>query len=188
MPDNDDVREAIDAGDAEKLKGLLAADPSRAQSNIEWGPNLKNVVPPLHYCCDAVFRKLATQEQALALVDALIDAGADIHHSFAKSGDTFVISAASLGAELIGLRLVELGADVHAQGLFGATALHWAAYMGMPQLTAALIEAGAPIDLLDKQNSKTPLGWAQYAWSDGCNGNRDQVPACAELLGGSVEA
>lgn len=187
MTNNHAVRDAIESGDVRRLKELLTSDPSRAHTKVEWGPNNKNVVPPLHYCCDAVFRKLCTQEQALALADALIGAGADIHQSYAKSGDTFLISAASLGAEDIGLRLVELGADVHAQGLFGATALHWSAFMGLPRLVKALVKAGAPTDLKDRENDTTPLGWAQYAWKEGCNGHRDQVPLCAELLGGSVE-
>jgi ankyrin repeat protein len=181
------ARDAIESGSLEQLRALLDADPSLARRNIEWGPNNKNVVPPLHYCCDVVFRKLATQEQAASMADALIEAGADIHESYAKSGDTFLISAASLGAELIGLRLVELGADVHAQGLFGATALHWSAFMGLPRLVAALVEAGAPTDLPDKNYGSTPLGWAQHAWAEGCNGYHDQVPACAMRLGGSVD-
>lgn len=187
MSDTSPMRAAIEAGSAEEVLALLEADPSLAQTDIVWGPNGKNVVPPLHYCCDMVFQKRCSQEHALAMANALIDAGADIHQSYAKSGDTFLISAASLGAELLGLRLVELGADVHAQGLFGATALHWSAFMGLPRLTAALIEAGAPTDLPDKNYGSTPLGWAQHAWTEGCNGTRDSVPACAELLGGSVE-
>lgn len=186
MANHNDVKKAIEAGDTELLKGLLLADPARANANIEWGPDGKNVVPPLHYCCDAVFLKLCTESQALLLANELIGAGVDIHQSDSKSGDTFLIAAASLGAELIGLRLVELGAYVRAQGLFGATALHWAAFMGLPRLSAALVKAGAPTDLEDKTNGKTPLGWAEYAWNEGCNGYRDRVPACAELLGGSV--
>lgn len=181
------VRDQIEEGNAEGLRKLFDADPELARENIEWGPNNKNVVPPLHYCCDMVFQKRCSQEQALALADVLIECGADIHESYAKSGDTFLISAASLGAELIGLRLVELGADVHARGLFGATALHWSAFMGLPRLAAALIEAGAPTDLADANYGSTPLGWAQHAWKEGSNGYKEHIPACAKLLGGSVE-
>ena len=70
---------------------------------------------------------------------------------------------------------------------FGATALHWSAFMGLPRLTAALIEAGAPANLTDKNYGSTPLQWAEHAWKEGCNGYRDQVPECAALLGGSID-
>ncbi len=187
MKDHQPIKDAIESGSAERLEELLKDDPTLVKAHIVWGPNGKNICPALHYCCDVVFRKLCTQGQALALAETLLENGADIHESFAKSGDTLLISAASLGAELIGLRFVELGADVHAQGLFGATALHWSAFMGLPKLAAALIEAGAPTDLVDKNYGSTPLQWAKHAWTEGCNGFHDKVPECAKLLGGSVE-
>lgn len=85
---------------------------------------------PLHYVCDLVFRGLVGQEQALELADVLLAAGVDVDLAYARSADTFLIAAASLGAEDVASRLVERGADVTRRGLFGAPALHWAALMG----------------------------------------------------------
>lgn len=112
----DAVRLAIEAADADALETLVSADPARADAEVRFGDGGKNVVPPLHYVCDAVFRRLATQDEALALAQVLLDAGVDPERSYAKSGDTFLIAAASLGAESVGERLVELGVDVTPRG------------------------------------------------------------------------
>jgi ankyrin repeat protein len=81
---------------------------------------------------------------------------------------------------------MELGADIHAKGLFGATALHWTAMLGLPKLASALLAAGARTDLPDVKYKSTPLEWAQYAWLKGTNGHREGIPEVARLLGGSV--
>ena len=136
----------------------------------------------MHFVCDAVFRGLATQGQALAMANVLLGAGVDLERSYARSGDSFLIAAASLGAESVGCRLVELGADVARRGLFGATALHWAAFMGLKHLARAIIEVGAELELVDTRYDGTPLEWALHGWKEGTNGNRDGIPGVAEAL------
>lgn len=182
-----ELKAVIEAGDAPGLRQLLKESPALARALIAFGPENKHTVPPLHYVCDVTFRKLVTQEQALAMGNALIDTGIDINEAYARSGDTFLIAAASLGVEVLGVRLVELGADVQTKGLFRATALHWAAMMGLPDLARALIEAGADTTSPDTTHKATPLEWAQHAWKEGTNGNREGIPAVAALLGGTVE-
>jgi hypothetical protein len=176
------VRDAIERADAAGLRALLAADPDLAEAPVVWGEGGKNSVPPLHFVCDAVFRQLATEEQALELADALLGAGADPRRAYAESGDTFLIAAASLGAERVGLRLVEVGVDVTARGLFGATALHWAAIMGLGGLARALLEAGAELDLRDERYQCTPLEWALHGWTEGTSGRRDGLPGVVREL------
>lgn len=178
----DAVKQAIEDGDAEGLARLVGADPALASAQVSWGPDGKNRVPPLHFVCDAVFRKLCDQRAGLAMAEVLIGAGVDVHEVYAKSGDHFLIAAASLGAELVGVRLVEEGVDVHQRGLFGATALHWAAFMGLPDLVRSLCARGAPLELHDEKYDCTPLQWAVHAWTDGTNGFRERIPvACATL-------
>lgn len=178
----DEMRAAIEAADADALRALVAADPALADANVTWGPGGKNAVPPLHFVCDAVFRGLATQEQALAMANVLLDAGVDPERSYAKSGDTFLIAAASLGAEGVGERLVELGVDVAGRGLFGATALHWAALMGLDRLARVLVEAGAELERVDTRYDCTPLQWALHGWTEGTNGRREGIPSVARVL------
>ena len=177
------MRDAIDTADVDTLSALVAADPALADADIAFGPNGKNVVPPLHYVCDVVFRRLVTGEQALAMANVLLDAGVDPDRAYAKSGDTFLIAAASLGAELVGLRLVEAGADVTRRGLFGATALHWCAIMGLERLGAALAaHSGAELELRDTQYDCTPLEWALHGWIEGTNGYKEGIPGTTRAL------
>jgi len=176
------IRSAIEAADADALETLVAAEPALADADIRFGENDKNVVPPLHYVCDVVFRKLVTQEQGLALADVLLEAGVDPERAYAKSGDTFLIAAASLGAERVGERLVDRGADVTPRGLFGATALHWSAIMGLDGLARELIRAGAELELADDEYDCTPLQWALHGWTAGTNGRREGLPLVAGVL------
>lgn len=179
---SDAVREAIEAADAVALRELVKADPAVAEADVCWGDGGVNAVPPLHFVCDAVFRRLATEEEALAMADVLLDAGIDPERSYAKSGDTYLIAAASLGADQVGRRLVELGADVTRRGLFGATALHWAVFMGLDGLAHALVQAGADLELADTRYDCTPLQWGLHAWTETTSGRRDGIPAAVRVL------
>jgi len=171
---NPEVRACLEAGDVRALQALVELQPMKARALVRWGEGGKNTVPPLHFVCDCVFRGMIDQATARALADVLLTAGVDPSEAYARSGDTFLIAAASLGAEDVGLRLLEAGVDVSARGLFGATALHWAALMGCPRLVAGLVEAGAELELLDDQYHCTPLQWTYHAWKtdDGAAGFR----------------
>ncbi len=162
------------------LQALLQATPSLATQPLQQDP--VHTVPPLHYVCDVVFNGQVTQEQSLALTNALLDAGVNVDESYAKSGDTFLITATSLGAESVGLRLLEHGADVTPTGLFNATALHWAAFVGLDRLGHALIQHGAAIELRDTEYDCTPLQWSLHAWAKGPEKNRDGVPRITRVL------
>lgn len=180
----DAVREAIEAGDDGALRRLVEADAALADADVRWGDGGENAVPPLHFVCDAVFRGLVSQERALAMAHVLLEAGVDPDRAYARSGDTFLIAAASLGARAVGLRLLERGVDFGARGLFGATALHWAANMGLDRLAGALLDAGAKIDLRDRRYDCTPLEWGIHAWRTGTKGDRDGVVRAARVLVG----
>lgn len=178
----DSIRIAIEAADVDALRRLVAGDRALADADVVWGDGGKNAVPPLHFVCDAVFRKLATQEQALAMANVLLEAGVDPERAYAKSGDTFLIAAASLGAEDVGLRLVDLGVSVNGRGLFNATALHWTAIMGLDRLALALANIGADLEAVDTQYHCTPLQWALHGWSNGTSGNCDRIPQVVAVL------
>jgi ankyrin repeat protein len=58
--------------------------------------------------------------------------------------------------------LIEAGADLTARALDGGTALHQAAWFGVPDNARLLIGAGSPIDIAGDDHDSTPLGWAVH--------------------------
>lgn len=166
-----DVKTAIDTGDAEALRSLLRAGRARADELIQWDECLTH---PLHYVSDMLFKGLLQKGKELALIDALIEAGADLNfqkdRKDAKKSDTPLIGAASLGAEDAGIRLLHAGARPDLRGVFGETALHWAALLGEDRLAAKLI-AGSDLNLKDEKYKASPLGWAVHGWCNPPAGN-----------------
>ena len=177
-----DVRTAIETGDANALTALLAEDPSRANDLIVWG---KNRTHPLHYISDMLIDGTLDRGKELALVEALLAAGSDYNHQ-ATNGETPLIGAASLGAEDIGLRLIEAGARVDLTGAFGETALHWAAHLGLPRLVQRLIENGADVNLKDGRYDSSPLGWALHGQSNSPHGSQGRHAEVVALLASAV--
>jgi hypothetical protein len=155
-----DVKTAIQRGDAEALRRLLAEDPSRANTPIRWGANDHLSTPPLHFVSDMIWDGTLAFGREIPIVEALIAAGADLN---AQNGSP-LNAAASLGAEAVGIRLLEAGARVDLLGLFGETALHWAAHLGASDLVHRLVLEGAPLDVRDRKYKATPLGWALHGW------------------------
>ena len=128
-----DVKTAIEAGDATALRRILAEVPVRANELIRWGRDCRIATHPLHYVSDMLCNGVLPKGKELGLVEVLIQAGADLN--FQKEGkDTPLIGAASLGAEEVGLKLLDAGARPELRGGFGETALHWAALLGEDRL------------------------------------------------------
>ena len=175
------VKRAIETGDVEALQRLLAEDASRANALIHWGANNCNATHPLHYISDMLFGGTLKKGMEVPLMEALIDAGADLDFQTAAKADTPLIGAASLGAEEAGLVLLRAGARPELRGIFGETALHWAALLGEDRLAARLIEA-SDLDLADEKYNSPPLGWAIHGWQNPPSGNMGRQCEVATLL------
>ena len=174
-----DVKAAIDTGDSAALRRLLSEDSSRANELIRWG---KCLTHPLHYVSDMLFGGTLQKGRDLPLVEALIQAGADLNFKKDGKSETPLIGAASLGAEDLGLRLLDAGARPDLRGLFGETALHWAAMLGEDRLVGRLIP-DSDLDLKDEKYSSPPLGWAIHGWSNPPAGNQGrQIEVVAQLV------
>lgn len=159
-----DTKAAIQDGDVDALRRLLADDPSRANALIRWGRNDCIETHPLHYVSDMLFEGTLEKGRELPLVEALIEAGADVNFHKPAEGETPLMGAASLGAEDVGLRLLDAGATVDFRGSFGETPLHWAATMGLDRLVGRMIERGADVNLRDRKYDSPPLGWTLHGW------------------------
>ena len=177
-----DVKTAIETGDAESLRCLLREDTSRANALIRWGDVLSH---PLHYVSDMLFEGTLKCGKELPLIEALIRAGADLDFQRARDdgrkSDTPLIGAASLGAEEVGLRLLDAGAKPELRGLFGETSLHWAALLGEDRLAGRLID-GSDLNLKDEKYHSPPLGWAIHGCYNPPAGNRKRQREVVALL------
>jgi hypothetical protein len=176
-----DVKEAIQMGDTSALRRLLAEDGSRANTLIRWGKDDCLHTHPLHYVSDMLFGGVLERGRELALIDALVEAGADLDFQPKEKSDTPLIGAASLGAEEVGLLLLEAGARPELRGIFGETALHWAAFLGEDRLAEKLV-AGAELNLRDTQYDSPPLGWAVHGRFNPPAGNKGKQLEVAALL------
>jgi uncharacterized protein len=184
-----DAKTAIRNGDAVTLATLLAEDPSRADALICWGDNDSLLTHPLHYVSDMLFQHTLKREAALPLIEALIQAGANLDFQKDGAGDTPLIGAASLAAEDVGIRLLDAGANPRLRGIFGETALHWAALLGEERLAQRLIPV-SDIDLKDTNYLSPPLGWAIHGCYNTPKGNQGRQREVVSLLlaaGASVD-
>jgi|SRR5579862_2524620 len=193
MSNDMDIRTAIRNGDADALRRLLKEDASRANALVRWGKNDCILTHPLHYVSDMLFEGTLKKGKELPLIEALIEAGADLdfqgEYEDGHRSDTPLIGAASLAAEEVGLRLLDAGARPELRGLFGETALHWAAFLGEYRLAERLIE-GADVNLKDDKYHSSPLGWAvhgRYNSPAGNQGKQCEVSALLVSAGARVE-
>jgi ankyrin repeat protein len=160
-----DVKTAICKGDADELRRILSTDSASANALVSWGPNCRILTHPLHYVSDMLFNGVLPKGKELPLIEALLKAGGDVDFHQDGKGETPLIGAASLGAEDVGLRLLDAGAQPHLRGDGGETALHWAALFGEYRLARRLIE-GADLELEDARYHSTPLGWAVHGYCE----------------------
>jgi hypothetical protein len=184
-----DIKSVIETGNADALRNLLADDPSRANALIRWGENDRIQTHPLHYVSDMLFQNILEKGRELPIVEVLIQAGADVDFQPKENVDTPLIGAASLSAEDVGLRLLDAGANAQLRGIFGETALHWAAMLGEDRLVGRLIEC-SDLNLKDEKYNSPPLGWAIYGCFNppkGDQGRQRQVAALLVAAGARVE-
>jgi hypothetical protein len=187
-----DIKKAIESADVEALQHLLSEDPLRADALIIWGDQSHIHTHPLHYISDLLFQGKLEIGRELPLVHALIGAGGDLNFQRDGKGDTPLIGAASLGAEDVGIAVINAGANPALLGIFSETALHWAALLGEQRLAASLIAVSNPglLNLKDAEYNSPPLGWAIHGRQNapkGTQGKQCEVAALLVQAGASVD-
>jgi uncharacterized protein len=178
---DDDFRKLIEAGDVEKLRAALGAEPARANATIRWYLDRWNESDPLHFVADAVGNGWLTNGREGEIAALLVEHGAAIEGSAGRESP--LIAAASLGAPRLAQVLIEAGADLERTALFGARALHWAAWTGEAGIVAQLIARKVEIDPTCSEFGATPLFWAVHGYGpQGPCEKKDQVDAARRLI------
>jgi uncharacterized protein len=142
-----DVFEAAAAGDADRVRTLLDADPSLRDAHAPDGWT------PLH---------LAGHFRHGAVIDLLLARGADVN-AVSRNGDANApLHAAAAGGADVALmrRLVKAGARVNHRQSGGYTALHEGAAVGNIDVVRMLLDAGAQPDARNGEG-RTPAELAR---------------------------
>ena len=147
-------------------------------------PNFRDL-RPLYYCLlprseffhldDAPVKHDEFEGNRISLINALIEAGADVDARFDKRGHRNVTSlmvACEVAEPRAVAALIKGGASVNAQDRSGRTPLFYVCSVRVehrpevPEITTLLIRHGARIDLDDDPNN--PLNWAmkQVRWGE----------------------
>ncbi len=185
---DDDFRKLIEAGDVDGLRAALGREPARANQTIRWYLNRGNESDPLHFVCDCVGNGWLANGREGEIAAMLIEHGAAIDGSAGRGSP--LIAAASLGAERVAAVLIEAGADAERTGLFGARALHWAAWAGEAGIVAQLLARKVDIEPRCSEFGATPLFWAVHGYGPhGPATKKAQVEAARLLIetGAAVE-
>lgn len=156
------ISNMIAEGDLEALKAALEQDPDSANATIHWGEQGKNKSDPLHFVSGCVFGGVLQSDVSGEIAQMLLAAGAEVN---GRLDETPLIGATSLGVTEVAHVLIDADADIHAVALFGASALHWASYMGMPTVVQALVDRGGRIEDKCTEFASTPLFWAAQGYS-----------------------
>jgi ankyrin repeat protein len=185
---DEDFRSIVESGDVEALRAALAAEPARANATIRWYLNQWNESDPLHFVCDCVGHARLTNGREGEIAALLIEHGAAVEGSAGRESP--LIAAASLGAAKVAKVLNDAGADPERTGLFGARALHWAAWTGEAGIVAQLLARNVEVEPRCTEFGATPLFWAVHGYGPrGPRVKKDQVEAARRLIeaGATIE-
>jgi ankyrin repeat protein len=177
---DDPFRLAIERGDISEVRRALDEQPTLANRAIRWYLNQHNESDPLHFVSDCVGHGWLTNGTEADIAQALLTHGAAINGT--KNHEPPLIAAASLGAPTVARVLVEAGADIERVFLFGASALHWAAWTGDAATVELLVSRGAKIEEKCTEYGATPLFWAVHGCSEVAGGEAVGQLAAAKIL------
>ena len=157
--DLNQLHDAAERGDAAEIKQLLSAGYD-VNVRVRSGPLLGQT--PLHrVMCRNLFDKNRGRDRStLAVVEALLNAGADADACDERNNDTPLHLAARYCTVDIVEALIKHGADIEARDRAGKTPLHCATGISEERtalpMVKLLLDAGADVNARDKEGN-TPL-------------------------------
>lgn len=178
---SEEFRRLIEIGDLDGLRAALDACPDLARQPIRWYLNQWNESEPLHYVSDCIFNRRLTNGREGEIATLLLAHGAALDGTVGHESP--LIGAVSLGAGKVVRVLVEAGANVECIAVFGARALHWAAWTGNVGIVRLLLTRKPDLEARCAKYGATPLFWAVQGYGPhGPRNKQDQVGAARALL------
>ena len=160
-------------------------------TNSELRTDLMDVKTAIRKGDSATLGSLLAEDPSQA--NALIRWGSNdciLTHPLHYVSDMLFDGTLKRGAELPLIdALIHAGANPRLRGIFGETALHWAAMLGEDRLAQRLIPL-SEIDLNDQKYNSSPLGWAVHGCYNPGAGNQGRQCEVASFLvaaGAAVE-
>jgi ankyrin repeat protein len=138
MSMDDELFEAIERGELDRLRGLLSAGADPNVIGAEPWPDWR----PLHAAIEAM-----EDGGLLASVSILLEHGADADGWDAQRDATPLLMAVFRNQPEVVRLLLDAGADVNVVGGEGDSPLRWAAQQGDIELARLLLDRGAARDL-----------------------------------------
>lgn len=177
------LQSILKTGDTILLHSTLMANPELANIGVSLDDKTPALAHPLHRIADWVFTKDISEEKGIELASILLDFGANINGLDLKTlQDTPIITAASLYANQLAKYYLTKGANLHHQGCFGGTALHWAAWCGGVELLEVLLQQGLDLNQQCIEFKSSPLFWAVHGTYKDKNMVRSSHLKSIELL------
>jgi ankyrin repeat protein len=149
--DNETLLSAINANNAEKVKGLINKNPKLI--NV----TLKGMSTDGSHVVEASPVFFAARNGNKAIVEFLIAKGADVNAGRKGDGSTALFATVNAG---IGALLISKGANVNARNKEGRTPLHAACQKSHKEMAVLLISKGADVNAKNDRGV-TPLGLAK---------------------------
>ncbi len=112
---------------------------------------------------------------------AVVQRHPDLVASLAPEDRHLLAHAAGNGQTASVRLMAALGFDLTAEGPWGGTPLHWAAWFGRTQVVPVLLAAGAPVNVRDSTYGSSPIAWACHG-STNCRTADDDYCAIVDLL------
>jgi ankyrin repeat protein len=151
------IHQAIEAGDGEQVRVLIAAHPELAGARD--GDGVSAVMKAVYYRRSELLEPLLASAPPLDVFEAatlgradrlatLLDADPSCAHAWSSDGGTALHFAAFFKQPGCARLLLERGADasVHARGFGHAAPLHSAAASRSHEIVRMLLDRGAPVD------------------------------------------
>ena len=177
------LQSILKTGDTILLHSTLKANPVLANEGVPLDATTPALAHPLHRIADWVFTKDISEEKGIELAGILLDFEANIDGQDLKTlQDTPLIAAASMYANQLAKYYLSKGANLHHQGCFGGTALHWAAWCGGVELLEVLLQKDLDLNQKCLEFTSTPLFWAVHGTYQDKNMTRSAHLKSIELL------